>query len=375
MRIALLTHVRHPIAAPFKGGMEAHSWHLARGLAARGHEVTVFGPGDSDVACDLWPILPRAYDGTYRPGEAALNRLLDARWAAAARVLCGGEFDVIHNNSLHRYPPRLARQERLACVTSLHVPPFDALHRAVLDSAAPWARFTVTSSRQLSSWWGSTPPGQAAVVHNGIDPDLWPFAPEGDGSAVWVGRITPNKGAHLAVEASRLAGLPLTLFGAVEDAGYFDSEIRPLLDGDIRYGGHLPGEALAREVGRASVLLFTPLWDEPFGLTAVEAMCCGVPVAAVDMGAAREVIGEAGRFAVAPTPRALADAAQIALSIPRHMPRARVLVRFTLDRMIAGYEAQYARAIDGLGREAAPVAYPAWDLCPTTPHPVLATAS
>lgn len=363
MRIALLAHLRHPIAAPFMGGMEAHTWHLARGLTARGHDVTLFASGDSDAVGDLWPVLPRGYHGDYRPGEPALNALLDDRMADVARRLTDGGFDVIHNNGLHRYPPRLARQHRVACVTALHVPPFDALHRAVGDSPAPWSRFTVTSARQMHSWWGDVPPSCATVVHNGIDPALWPFSPTGDGSAVWAGRITPNKGAHLAVQAAALAGAPLTLFGAIEDRAYFDATIKPHLTGDIRYGGLLSGADLAREFGRSSVLLFTPLWDEPFGLTAVEAMCCGLPVAALDMGAAREVIGAGGCFAETPDAPGLAAALSAALSVPRRAARDRVLNHFTIDRMIAGYEAQYQAAIAGLSQTLPPVTFPAWDLC------------
>ena len=377
MRIVLLAHLRHPIAPPFKGGMEAHSWHLARGLAARGHRVTLFASGDSDPGegVALWPVLPHGYDRDHVPGTPAVNALLDAAHARVAAALLGGGFDVIHNNGLHRYPPRLARAHRLPCVTALHVPPFDALHRAVLDSAAPWSRFTVTSARQVASWWDGAPPPQAAVVHNGIDPALWPFSPNGDGSAVWAGRITPNKGAHLAVRAAALAGIPLTLFGAVEDQAYFAARILPFLNGGIRYGGHLAGPDLAEEFGRASVLMFTPLWDEPFGLAAVEAMCCGLPVAALDMGAAREVIGPAGRFAAAPDARGMANAARAALSIPRHLARQRVLDHFTIDRMIAGYERQYDAAIAGLAQPAPAAApYPSWDLC-AVPAPARAVAA
>lgn len=374
MRIALLAHLRHPVAPPFKGGMEAHSWHLARGLMARGHEVTLFASGDSDAAGALWPVLPHAYDRDHAPGTDAVNALLDAAQARVARALLTGGFDVIHNNGLHRYPPRLARAHRLACVTALHVPPFEALHRAVLDSPAPWSRFTVTSARQVASWWSDAPPPQAAVVHNGIDPALWPWRPAGDGTAVWAGRITPNKGAHLAVRAAALAGLSLTLFGAIEDHDYFAAEIRPLLGGAIRYGGHLPGPDLAQAFGRASVLMFTPLWDEPFGLVAIEAMCCGLPVAAIDRGAAREVIGPAGRFADAADAASLARAALAALSIPRHVPRGRVTGRFTIDRMIAGYERQYRAAIAGLSRPAPAVSFPPWDLC-AIPAPAPAAAA
>lgn len=181
------------------------------------------------------------------------------------------------------------------------------------------------------------------MLHNGIDPAAWPFQAEGDGSAVWCGRIAAVKGTHLALRAARQAGLPLTLFGLVEEPTYWESEVAPLLGGAIRYGGHLGGAALATEIGRASVFLFTPCWDEPFGLVAVEAMACGLPVAGFARGAAEEVVGEAGRLAPAGDEAALPHAIGAALAIPRTVPHERVLRLFTRDRWLDRCEALYAQ--------------------------------
>lgn len=367
MRIALLAHLRHPIAQPFMGGMEAHSYHLAAALVGRGHDVTLFASGDSRAPGRLHPVVERAFADRYDPDDPAHHLDLDRRFSETGARLLRENFDVVHNNTLHRYPPRLARQHRLACVTSLHVPPFEALQRAVWDSAAPWSRFTVTSDCQRDSWWGEDAPPEAAVVHNGIDPALWPLGTGSGGGAVWAGRLTPNKGAHLALQAARLAGMPLTIFGPIEDRSYFDDVLAPLLGGAFRYGGLLGPAALATEFGRAALLLFTPLWDEPFGLSAIEAMCCGLPVAATDMGAAREVIGEAGRFAARPQPQDLAEAMVQALAIPRDLPRRRVLAQFTITRMVDAYEQQYARAIAGLEASAPEVRFPPCDLRTAAP--------
>ena len=377
MRIAVVSHVRHPIRPPFMGGMEAHSWHLVRALKERGHDVTLFAAGDSDPDFALRPILDRHYDAEFpwhdHHGTDVLNRHVDRAFARTARDLLDGGFDVIHNNSLHRYPPRLARQHRLPMVTSLHVPPFDALHRAVRESPAPWSRFTTTSERQVASWWPEGAPECTHVVHNGIDADAFPFVPEGDGSAVWAGRITPNKGTHFAITAAQFTGVPLTIFGAIEHRDYFETMIRPYLKGQIRYGGHLSGGDLARELGRASVSLFTPLWDEPFGLAAVEAMSCGVPVAAIDMGAVREVVGDdAGRFAPPNQPAALGLAMKRAMKIDRRIPRQRVEERFALDRMVDGYEAAYRAARNGVGTAAPDVAFPPIELTVAPRTPALA---
>ncbi len=368
-RIAVIGHVRNPIATPFRGGMEAHCWHLVHGLRERGHDVTLFASGDSMIDVPLVPVVARHCDADFPwhayHGTAALTAHQDAAFAGVLPRLAEGRFDVVHNNSLHRFPPRLARAARLPTVTSFHVPPFDPLSRVAGDAVAPWSRFTVCSTRQRAVWWPEGAPPEAHVVPNGIDPALWPYRATGDGSAVWAGRITATKAPHLAAQAARIAGVPLRIYGVIEDRDYFERALAPELGGRIGYEGHLQGDALAEAIGAASVLLFTPHWDEPFGLAAVEAMACGVPVAATDMGAVAEVVGEAGCLAPADDAAGLAEALRRAMAIPRRVPRARVEARFTRDRMIDAYEALYDRAIAARDRPATPPRYSAtalpWD--------------
>ncbi|RVT81885.1 glycosyltransferase family 4 protein [Rhodobacteraceae bacterium CCMM004] len=349
--------------------MEAHSYHLAHGLADRGHDVTLFAAGDSRVRVRLRPLVDEGYE-TAMPwhsyhGTETLNRHADAAFAGALPELAGGGFDIVHNNALHRYPPRLARRDRVPMVTSLHVPPFDALHRAVRESDAPWSRFTVTSAVQARTWWPEGAPDAAHVVPNGIDLTAWPFSPRGDGGAVWAGRIAPNKGAHLAVRAARLAGLPLTLYGAVEHPDYFDAEVRPLLGGSVRYAGHVTGAQLARALGGASVCLFTPLWNEPFGLVAAEAMACGTPVAATPQGATAEVVGAPGGVVATDlSAEALAAAALAAAALDRRCVHAFACARYGIDRMIGAYEALYARAMEAVAAPAPEVDFPPIELPP-----------
>ncbi|MEH3106402.1 MAG: glycosyltransferase [Sphingomonas fennica] len=357
MRIAILAHVRQPIAEPFMGGMEAHCWHLADGLMRRGHDVTLFAAGDSDPRFAIDPVLPEHYERTFpwaeHRGTPALIAHLDAGYAAACDRIAAGGFDVVHNNSLHRFPLARTQTARVPTVSSLHVPPFDALHWFVKDSAAPGHRLTATAATQLAAWWPDGAPRQASILHNGIDPAAWPFGAAGDGSAAWSGRITPNKGPHLAAAAATLAGVPLTLYGQIEDPDYWDAAVRPLLSDTIRYAGHLPAAALSAELARASLFLFTPCWDEPFGLAAIEAMACGLPVAAFDRGAAREVIGEAGAFAAPDDVRGLAAAIDAAHAIPRAVPRERVLRHFTTDIWLDECERLYRAVV----AEAATAAY------------------
>ncbi|QIK42550.1 glycosyltransferase [Pontivivens nitratireducens] len=222
LRIALIAHVRHPIAQPFKGGMEAHAFQLCHWLTQTGHEVTLFASGDSDAPGALVPLMQEHYDRHYPwhrfHGTEVLTNLLDTAFAGALPRLA--DFDVVHNNSLHRYPPRLSRRDRIPMVTSLHIPPFQALRQSVNDSAAPWCRFTVCSERQRDVWWPAGAPSSAHVLYNGIDTDSFTFQPRGNGRALWAGRITPNKGTHLAVAAAAMAcGVPVAALanGATEE--------------------------------------------------------------------------------------------------------------------------------------------------------------
>lgn len=348
MRIAVLAHLRHPIAPPFAGGLEAHTWSLVAGLGARGHDVVLFASGDSDRRFALDPVIPvhheRGFAGLEHRGDAGLRTHLDDGYGAACDRIASGGFDVLHNNSLSRLPLEPRRTAATPTVTALHVPPYDALRWFVHASPAPGHRITATSRAHLAAWWPDGPPPEASVLHNGIDPDAWPFRGRGDGGAVWSGRVAAIKGAHHAVAAARRAGLPLTLFGPIEEPDYWAARIAPQLGGPIRYGGHLAGPALAAEVGRASVFLFTPCWDEPFGLAAVEAMACGVPVAGFAGGAVPEVVGEAGCLAAPGDAAGLATAIGDALAIARPVPRARVLRLFTRDLWLDRCEALYAQA-------------------------------
>lgn len=349
LKIALIAHLRHPIAPPFMGGMEAHSWHLARALVAKGHDVTLYASGDSISDAKLFPILDRHYEASlpwhrYR-GSPELLHALEHGYRHAWHHIRAGAYDIVHNNSLHAIPIEASERDGQPMVTSLHVPPFEALRRAVAANRAPWLSFTACSDHHRASWWPHGSDDHVEVVANGLDPADWPFVPSGDGSAVWSGRITPNKGTHLAIDAARALGLDLTIFGAVEDVEYFQSVVSPRLGGGIRLGGHLRQFELAKEVGRASLCFFTPLWDEPFGLVAIEAMMCGVPVAALPNGAAREVVGPCGVVAAEASVESLAVAGARALRIPRAAVRGFAETAFSIDRMMASYGRVYRQAI------------------------------
>ena len=346
LRIAVIAHVRHPVAAPFMGGMEAHCETLVRTLVAEGHDVTLFASEDSEPSLPLHAICPRAYEADLPwaewHGTATLREWLLTTYRRAWEAIADGGFDIVHNNAL--FPDLLdwASRDRVAMVTSLHVPPFPALGEAVARNAGTeWQELTVCSSQQQELW----PVGATRVAWNGIDIARWPYEAEGEGRAIWVGRITPTKGTLEAIDAADAAGVPLDIVGPIDCRDYWN-KVGPRIRAPHRYLGHLSGSALTRVMQSAAVLIATPMWDEPFGLTMVEAMACGVPVAALGRGAIPEVVGDAG--IVVASPADLPQAIQRAMTIERAVPRARVERHFSAAAMIGRYREAYAAAIAGL---------------------------
>ena len=350
LHIAVIAHIRFPIREPFMGGMEAHTRSLVDGLRARGHTVDLFASAESEDQA-LRPVCDQAYE-VVLPWEEwrGTERLADyqrAAFATARNRIAGGTYDVVHNNSL--FPELLGwlADDAMPCVTSQHVPPFAAMAASVRGVRHhDHARVTVTSQAQARTWAGA----DCDHVHpaaNGIDCGAWAPSDERSGRFVWSGRITPNKGTALAVAAARRAGASLDLYGPIEDRTYFEREVAPLLDGDRVWRGHASRTELRRAVAAARGVLVTPMWDEPFGLVAAEALACGTPVLAFDRGALAEVVGPCGIVVPPGDADALAAAIAQADTIDRAGCRARAEAVYSLNAMIGRYEEHYYAAIAG----------------------------
>jgi glycosyltransferase involved in cell wall biosynthesis len=344
-RLAIIGSARHPIREPFAGGLEAHTWALARALRDRGHEVTLFaGPG-SDPALDVeelpirWPRISATAradvsmtaDAWLEEHHAYLTLMLDLSRSA--------RFDVVHNNCLHHLPIAMAPALSTPMVTTLHTPPTPWLESAIQTGPSP-VTFVAVSEHAARVWRSST---AAQVIRNGVDIDRWPPGP-GGGAAIWFGRLVPEKGPHLAIRAAQTAGIALDLAGPISDLRYFADHIRPHLGARIRYLGHLDHATLAERVGAASVTLVTPRWNEPYGLVVAESLACGTPVAAFERGAVSEVLDrECGVLVGADDVPALADAAVQARSLSRAAAHDRAVRHCSLGRMVDDYESLYAR--------------------------------
>jgi glycosyltransferase involved in cell wall biosynthesis len=350
LRIALIGSFRYPIREPFAGGLEAHLATAARALQRRGHRVTLFAAGGSDPDLHIEVMRPgnvpdvpgQRRDITDTPEIVAAER--DAYGSLMDRL--GGEFadsfDVVHNHSLHHLPYERAVDLPRPMVSTLHTPPFPRLESA-LRSVAPGTVRCVAVSEQVRAAWAPFAP-DARVIHNGVDTDRWHPGPGGP-DLVWTGRLVPEKGPHLAIDAARRAGRRLVLAGPAVDVDYVEREIRPRLGPDVEYLGHLGQPALAEVVGGAAAALVTPLWDEPYGLVVAEALACGTPVVAFARGGIPEILTPgSGRLVEPGDVAAMAEAIGEAERLSRAAVRHRAVTHCSLDTMIDRLESFYREA-------------------------------
>lgn len=341
MRVALLAHLHHPIAEPFLGGTEMHTAVVADELTRRGHEVTLYAKAGSRTLARLVPLVGEDFVFGAMPGPAGdrSEEIVVSAVEDAIADIRARDYDVVINNSLGPLPyTRLGGQPM---ITILHTPPTLEKVLAVITRPDwvpdPEHRYVSVSEHNTAAWRSVLP--SVECVPNGVRLDHWHDRGIAEpGLAVWAARITPEKGPHLAIDAVRAAGLRLELSGPVAHRDYFAAEIAPRLGDDAVWVGHLEHDALARQLARGSVFVSSSVWPEPFGLTLVEAMACGTPVAALPAGAAPEIVTPgAGALARDETADALAEAVAAAVHCDRGTVRARA-ADFDVQVMIDRYE-------------------------------------
>lgn len=345
LKIAFVAPARFPIREPYAGGLEAFCHMMVRALRMQGHRVDFFAARGSDGNCpDLelpgvdWGAHPEEATDTGYP-EGGRERE-DRAFIALRNLLVRRGYDVVHNNSLSPWMfPSPASPHPLPMVTTLHTPVVAELQEAIARAGADAGAFAAVSHATAAAW---DTPAPITVIPNGVNVSEWTPGP-GGGCAVWFGRLVPEKGPHLAIDACRLVGLPLVLVGRKGDHGYFRDEIAPRLDGErVRWLGELPHAGLRTLVGGCAVTVVTPRWEEPFGLVAFESMACGTPVAAFARGGLGELLSSAPAALAEPdSVTSLAGAIHSALHIRRAAVRDWVVDNHSLTRTARRYAKLY----------------------------------
>lgn len=354
LRILVIAPSRHLIRQPHPGGLEAAVWDRVRSLRALGHEVTLIAARGSDFL-DRTPermLLPGVVWGGARSSDEAypdgyLDQVSSVLGGVVDHLVAHPDaFDLIDNHSLHPTPIERSADHGIPMLTTLHTPPLPELVAAAVVAGAAHS-FVAVSSHTASEWRAFGV--DSTVLPNVVDPAAWPLGPGGQ-DLVWFGRLVPEKGAHLAIDAARMLGRQLTVLGRVGDVEYFDDAVAPRLGADVRHLGPLRRRRLAQVVGSSGCALVTPCWDEPFGMVVAEALTTGTPVAAFDRGGISEVVqGLPGARLVPPGDTAALAAAASALlqtsPAERMLIREHAIERFSSQRWLPQLDALYRQQV------------------------------
>jgi len=343
LRIAIVAPPYYSVPPTSYGGIELMCHVLIEGLVDRGHDITLIAVGEARTRARF--IQTFAEPQQEATANDAETEIIHA--ALAASALAGVDVDVVHDHT--RAGPLTAASRRVPTIVTVHA----ALsgpdsHAEWLEAVARWICPVAISEAQRRdaphlNW--------AATVHHGIPVDDYPFRAVKEDYVVYLGRLSPHKGAHLAIDAARAAGRRIVIAGgatAPSEAEYLDREVRPRLGPGVEWIGEVGPPEKKRLLAGAACLLCPVLWHEPFGLAVIEAMACGTPVVCLRAGALPELVTDRETGVVCDSPSELAAAIEEAAHLEPWRCRDRVRRNFSTSRMVRGYESLYCSQLDSM---------------------------
>lgn len=336
-----VVNVSYPLATvgpDSVGGAEQVLWMLDQALTAAGHRSIVVASEGSSVAGELVTVPampphagPRAYGETHLALCATLERIVQST-----------PVDVVHLHGLDFY--RYLPPPGVPVLVTLHLPaswyPPEALHP---DRPDTWLQCVSQSQRRACRELADP----FYLVPNGVSLSLPAPMPRRRSFIVGLGRICPEKGFHLALEAAARAGRPMLLAGQVypfeAHERYFATAIAPRLDRLRRFVGPVGRRRKVRLLSAAHCLVIPSQVPETSSLVAMEALTCGTPVVAYRHDVLAEIIDQGRTGFLVESVAEMADAIEAAGELDHQHCREVARERFSAGAMTAGYFALYRR--------------------------------
>jgi len=370
MKILIVSTVRRKITHDEPASRSKVIYNLAKGLAERGHDVTLVATADSLVpGVTLDPIMESGLVDM-QPAENNIFREIAYLVKLAEHIKkIHHTFDIIHNHSAPDYFMSLIEDQlSVPLVSTVHIQP-----TTYVDET--FALFSKTHLISISKAHKKLfkKAHMQSIVYNGIDTDIYSYSDTKKDYLLWLGRLSKAKnsdgsfmdpkGIRWAIQLARETDSRLLLSGNVEDIDFFNSDVKPYLNDKIQWIGPvkeklpLTKKHVAKLMQEAKVFLMTINWYEPFGLVMAESMSCGTPVIGFDRGSVSEVIQE-GKTGFVVSPEDGIDGLKLALSkintIQSRACRSRVEKMFTIDRMVENYEAVYEEILAKKAKKQSP---------------------
>ncbi len=340
MRIAMLSPIAWRTPPRHYGPWEQVVSLLTEGLVKRGVDVTLFATSDSQTEGKLHAVCPRPYEE---------DKQLDAQVYTSLHISelfdRADDFDLIHNH-FDFLPLTYLGATETPTLTTIHG--FSSPRILPVFEKYNGKAFYVS----ISNSDRSPKLDYIATVYHGIDLKPFTFRGKPEDYLLFFGRIHPDKGAVEAIEIAKAVDRPLIMVGIIHDEDYFKSDVEPHIDGDkIRYVGNVGPEERDKLLGGAIALLHPIYFEEPFGLSVIEAGACGTPVIAFNKGSMPELIrdGENG-FLVYDVNGAVEALGRID-TVDRRRCREWVEQNFTQEIMTDNYLKVYETILEKTERE------------------------
>ena len=345
LRVGLIAPPWVSVPPSVYGGTELVVDLLASGLAAAGCDVTLFTTGDATCPMRRRWLYPRALGTGSAPGDER------AHVVRAYRDLAG--VDLIHDHTLTGPVAFDLHPPGVAVVTTVHGE-LTASARECYASAAAHGVAVVAISRAQRRTAPEVP--VAAVIHHGVDVDAFPAGRGEGGYVLFLGRLSPDKGAHRAIEVARAAGKPIVLAAKMwdpEERRYFADRVEPLLGDDAVFVGAVGGRQKLDLLGGAEALVNPIRWPEPFGLVMIEALACGTPVLSFAAGAAPEIVEHGRTGWLCRDEDDMARKLGRVGDLDRSACRSSARARFSAARMVRAHLDLYRRRLAGPSADSA----------------------
>jgi glycosyltransferase involved in cell wall biosynthesis len=330
------------IPPQWSGAPEKIISQITEGLVKRGHKVFLFASGDSRTKAKLISVVKRATfkdENLKKVGErfwvhsSFLDSLLIAR---AFEMAKGNFFDLIHSHFYNFLPA-------IFFTPFVKIPSFCTLHDFLGGTRKKILEEFKNSQYYISISNSQRRPlpklNYVATIYHGVNLKKIPFGKKAENFLIFAGRIHPDKGVKEAIELAKRVKKKILIFGSHTENDYWKKEIKPEIDGRrIIYKGYLPEKEYFKFLKKALAFVFPLRWEEPFGLTVVEAMAAGTPVIAFDRGSMPEIIKDRRTGFLTKTIEEMAEKIKEIKEIKREDCRNWVKENFTIEKMVENYE-------------------------------------
>lgn len=324
-----------PVPPENYGGIERIIDFLVSGLQKKGHEVALVAHRDSKVNARLIP-----YRNASQGIKAHLSNVLTVNQLGTFKP------DVIHSFSRIAYLLPFFRSSIPKIMSYQREPTITQIQKAMRLVKGNSLSFTGCSnyiSDQIK------PYAVANTVYNGVDLSIYQpnFFAQNDCPLVFLGRIEPIKGTHIAIDVALKSNRKLIIAGNIPPAHqtYFNQQIAPMLGEQISYIGQVNDVQKNELLSNASALLMPIEWNEPFGIVMTEAMACGTPVIGFNRGAVPEVVINGKTGFVCTNTAEMIDAVSNLQTIDRKLVRQDCENRFSSDVIVDQYLNFYQQVI------------------------------